>query len=221
MMADGNMGKDTWLEAELRTQLGPVSAPAGLWAKIQSPGAVRRADSGPTRLLWPVIAFLMLLASADLLWEFSKARGGLRQTTQPNPAELEALAASSATCDLYSSDPARLRKWVKSRIGIEIEIPAHTSAVRITGARVAEVRGTMVASLKYETRGNAAHQAGTLLVWKSGRPPVGKFSDHGRLNGSEMVSWSQGENVFAAVPAEGVSAREACLLCHPEGTHGI
>ena len=230
MMADGNMaesnsGKDSWLEAELRAQLRPVSAPAGLWTKIQSPGAVRRADSGPTRLLWPVIAVLMLLASVDLLWEFSKARGGLRQTTQPNPAELAALAASPEACDLYSSDPARLQKWVKSRSGIEIEIPAHSSAVRITGARVATVRGTMVASLKFEAA-NDRSERGTVLVWKSGKSPVSRHVASMGVFGSrgaspEMVSWSQGENVFAAVAAEGASAREACLLCHPEGTHGI
>lgn len=212
------MAEDDWLEGKLRAQLGPVSAPAGLWTKIQAPGAVRRAESGPTRLLWPVIAFLMLLASADLLWEFSKARGGLRQIAQPEAAELAAVAASPEACDLYSNDPVRIRQWVKSHSDIELELPAHSPSARITGARIASVRGTLVASMKYEVS-DSSERGGTMLVWKSGKPATGKHE--ATRAGSDMVSWSQGENVFAAVPAEGSSAREACLLCHPEGTHGI
>lgn len=215
------MAGQDWLDAKLRAELTPVSAPIGLWAKIQSPGAARNTEAGPTRLLWPAIAILMLLASADLLWEFSKARGALRQTAQPEASELAGLAASPEACELYSSDPAHIQRWVKSRTGIEIQIPAHSPTARITGVRVANLRGTMVATLKYETRGDSGNPAGTLLVWKSGRPPVGPHSDHSGSARAEMVSWSQGENVFAAVAAEGVSPREACLLCHPEGTHGI
>lgn len=212
------MAEDSWLETKLREELRPVSAPGGLWTKIQAPGAVRRAESGPTRLLWPVIALLMLLASADLLWEFSKARGGLRQIAQPEAAELAALAASPEACELNSNDPARIRQWVKSHSDIELGLPDHSPSARVTGARIANIRGTLVASVKYEVS-DASERGGTMLVWKSGKSATGKHE--ATWAGSEMVSWSQGENTFAAVAAEGSSAREACLLCHPEGTHGI
>ncbi len=212
------MAEDSWLEVNLREQLRPVSAPAGLWSKIQAPGAGRRAESDPTRLLWPAIALLMLLASADLLWEFSKARGGLRQIAQPDAAELAALAASPEACELNSNDPVHIRQWIKSHSGIELELPAHSPSARVTGARIANIRGTLVASVRYEA-GDNSERGGTMLVWKSGKPFTGRHE--ATRAGSEMVSWSQGENIFAAVPAEGSSAREACLLCHSEGSHWL
>jgi hypothetical protein len=85
----------------------------------------------------------------------------------------------------------------------------------VVGAKVVNLRGTLVASIAYETGGE---HRGSMLVWKEGRehtkhaPPV---------RTAELVSWSQGDNVFAVSAADNVTARGACMLCHPDGTHGI
>src|SRR4051794_19011027 len=105
------MSESNWLEQELRTHLGPARAPAGLWAKIQFP---QRVSSGGTRrFIWPALAIVLLLASADLLWEFSKARGGFGPSPRPTATELAAISAGQ--CDLWSSDPSHIRQWIKSR----------------------------------------------------------------------------------------------------------
>ena len=195
-----------WLEAELTSALRPAQAPPGLWGRVLSPRAPARG------WLVPAIALVLLVASVDLLWEFSKARGGLRQGMQPDAAEIAAIAGSEKRCDLYSDDPGRIRQWVKSRSGIDIELPQHSSAVRLVGARLVNLRGTLVASVAYES----GTGPGTMLVWKNGQGN-GQAAKHVfRETGAraEMVSWTRGENAFAA-------PREACLLCHPEGGHGI
>ena len=200
------MSEFGWLEGELRAELAPVAAPPGLWARL-----ARRRHVAPTRLLWPVIVLALLLASADLLWEFTKARGSLRQIAQPAASDLALVAAGAGQCDIYSSDPAHIRQWVKSRSGIEIEFPAHPASVRIVGAKVVSVRGTLIASVSYE----AGQKAGTMLVWKNGRRT--ESSKHALPSAAEsrgeLVSWTQGENAFAAGPE-----RDACRLCHPDGS---
>ncbi len=206
-----------WLADKLREELRPATAPDRLWARIQAPAAASRAETGPTRFLWPAIALLMLLASADLLWEFSKARGSLRQFAQPDPSTIASLASAADACDIYSNDPVRLRQWVKSHSGIEIALPDHPPSVKVVGARVVNLRGTLVASLKYEAISGSPEKDRTVVIWK-GNPGKKPHTASNRMAGTEMVSWTQGETVFAA---EGSSAREACLLCHPEGTHGI
>ncbi|MCU1328100.1 MAG: hypothetical protein JWN34_3470, partial [Bryobacterales bacterium] len=64
------MSESSWLEHELATHLGQTSAPAGLWVKIQRP---QRVNNGVQRLVLPAFALLILLASADLLWEVGKS----------------------------------------------------------------------------------------------------------------------------------------------------
>ena len=200
---------DPKIESELRNHLGPVTAPPELWAKIQSPQRV--SPFSARQLIWPAIAILLLLASADLLWEFSKARGGFRQFARPTPAELASI--SGQDCDLWSNDPGRILHWIKSQSGIELEIPPHSTA-KMIGARVENLRGTPVASIAYES----GNRRGSLLVWKAGR----QHAKHGLpVKTDNLVSWSQGENVFAVSAANETIARGACMLCHPEGTHGI
>ncbi|HXJ44992.1 MAG TPA: hypothetical protein VNH18_37230 [Bryobacteraceae bacterium] len=211
-------GRSAWLESELVSKLGPVEAPLGLWERIQHPAA---APSRPVtaRFLWPAIAIILLLASADLLWEFSKARGGLRQMAQPDASDIAAIASAPDRCDLYSDDPARIRQWVKSRTGIDIELPQHTSSVRVLGARVVDFRGTLVATVAYES----GERTGTMLVWKNGRgnSQTAKHVFARQADRSVLVSWTRGENTFAVASSAGASPNEACLLCHPEGGHGI
>lgn len=73
-----------WLQNELSRRLGPAKAPPSLWNGIQ---AARQPASGGWRssfgwALWPAIAFLLFLASADLVWEMSRARGAIRQVAR-------------------------------------------------------------------------------------------------------------------------------------------
>jgi len=194
------MSESSWLERELQAGLAPVVAPAGLWYRIQAPKGTG------SRLLWPVIAVLMLLASAELLWQ-------LRAVTRPSSSELAAIAADSDQCDLWSTDPARIRQWVKTHSGIEIALPPHSTSARLVGARVLKVKGTTVASLAFESSG----RRGNMLVWRG--------EEHARhaapTRDAQLISWTQGENVFAVSAANEMTARGACMLCHPEGTHGI
>jgi len=209
-----------WLEAELRERLGSVEAPRGLWSRIQSPPPIRRPRSlASNRLVWVAGAFFLVAASVDLIWNVSKAGGGLGHMTQPDAADIASIADAPERCDLYSDDPARIRQWVKSRSNIDIELPPHSAKVRIVGAKVVELRGTLVASIAYES----GERTGTMLVWKNGRgnSQTSKHVFNGSADRSELVSWTRGENTFTIASAGGSSPKEACLLCHPEGGHGI
>jgi hypothetical protein len=212
------MSESSWLEHELATHLGQTSAPAGLWVKIQRP---QRVNNGVQRLVLPAFALLILLASADLLWEVGKSRGAFGHSARPTATELAAISAGQ--CDLWSSDPAHIRQWIKSRSGMEIELPSHSPSVRMVGARLVNLRGTLVASISYESQapGQAPGEAprqGNMLVWKDGH----EHRKHAApLRTAELVSWTQGDNVFAVNAADESAARGACMLCHPEGTHGI
>jgi len=70
-----------WLEGELARQLGPVRAPDSLWARIERER--RRRNSGTRRsfewVLWPAVALMLMIASADLFWELGRARVAWRE----------------------------------------------------------------------------------------------------------------------------------------------
>jgi len=211
--------KQGWLEAELTSALGQAQAPAGLWTRIGAAPKPSRSFHA-IRFVWPALAILVLFAAANLLWEFSKAQGGLRHIAHPGPEDIAALAAAPDQCDFYSNDPSRIHEWVKSRTNIDIELPDHSSVVRIVGARVLDFRGTPIATVAYES----GSRTGTMLVWKNGNGNS-QTAKHvfaiSKPEHSGLVSWSHGENNFAVTSTGSSAGREACLLCHPEGSHGL
>jgi hypothetical protein len=159
-----------------------------------------RAGAGARAwLLWPVAALIVLLASGG-------AR--LRDSAQMTPDELRGLASSAKACDLWSDDPVEIRNWVKSRGDIDVDLPASRSgAVRLVGARLVQVRGTLVAAIAYKS----GTGAGALVVSNRRPASTAPVARHAFLR-TGLFSWSMNGQAYQI--AQDGDARGACLLCH-------
>lgn len=208
-------GRQPWLEAELARQLGPVAAPEALWNRIalapQEP--VRHPRAEPVWLLWPAIAAIFVLACAGLLWELAQARGPMRDTTQLTPRELRMLASTTRGFDFASDNPAALRRWVKSNTGIDIEMPAAPSGtVRLLGARLATVRGMLIASISYKVGDDAATLFVSRRLGAGWRLAAAKHVF--AKSEPDLVTWNMGRQVYTIAFAGTGDQRGACKLCH-------
>jgi hypothetical protein len=183
-----------WLEMELTRQLSPVAAPESLWNSLQTP---RTKCAVPRRewLLWPAIALTLLFACGALFWN-------MRDITQLTGQEVRSLTNPSQACDCWSDDPVAIRNWVKSKGNIDVDLPAQRSgAVRPIGARLVDVRGTLVAAISFHVENGVENGAATLLV------------SNRRFSGPDLVSWKMGGQVYEMASAASDS-QGACLLCH-------
>jgi len=151
-----------WLEMELARQLSPVAAPASLsWTAIEARRTERRMATGGW-VLWPAVALMLLFACGALF-------RNMRDITQLTGQELRSIADSPQACDFWSNDPAEIRNWVKSKGNIDVEIPpGRSSAVRLIGARLAHVRGKLVAAIEYQVGNSTA----TLVVSRHGQNEI-------------------------------------------------
>ena len=210
MSQASNLG--SWLEGELARQLSPTAAPDALWSRIAlAPRKAVRAE--PAWLLWPAVAAVFALACAGLLWELAQARGPMRDTTQLTPQELRTLASNTRPFDFASDNPAALRRWVKSKTDIDIEMPnGHSGAIRLLGARLATVRGLLIASISYKVGDDAA------VLFVSRRSGAGwrlAAAKHAFAKSEpNLVTWNMGRQVYTIAFAGTGDSRGACLLCH-------
>lgn len=181
-----------WLELELAHHLSPAAAPETLWERIQNgrPPVRRHVPR------WPIAAILTLMVAAATLWLAAKG--------QEPALDLEQLALQQlqhpAPLDLLSSDPAAIAAWTRRHAGIGLSIPAATP-VRLSGVRLIQKRGALIAAVDYTIGGDAA----TLLVARRG--PAADTS-HGRL------SWKSGGLTYALACSNPDHPEAACLLCH-------
>jgi len=102
---------DTMLEQELAR----VTAPAGLWDRVQLPRVERRASHASRRLTWALAAAGLVLAVT-----------GIRTSRPP--------------MDFRSGSASEIQAWVKSNSGLDLGLPAKPgTSVQLLGAHL--VRG--------------------------------------------------------------------------------
>src|SRR5580698_3657367 len=113
-----------WLELELAHRLTPVVAPEGLWERVENGppvGAVRRALPRAVWTAWPVAAMATLGLAAGALW-----LAGVRASVPEQALDIRQLAASesgqSVPLELYTSDPAEIRRWLRQHTGLDVPL---------------------------------------------------------------------------------------------------
>jgi hypothetical protein len=211
-----------FLHTELRRQLHPVAAPEALWERIQDSRTHSRSRSKyPVRRVWavPVLATLLVLLTAGLLWGIRQSRTHLSDFAQLTDQDLSTLADASNGESLLSGDPSEIRNWVKAKGNIDIELPSGPSrAVRLLGTKLVQLRGTLIAAVAYRV-GNVS---ATLLVSRrtaccnqsAGTNHL--FSKAGTTRGESLVSWNMREQSYTIAWTGAADSQSACLLCHAD-----
>ncbi len=195
-MAEPN--NNDWVERELARQMKPVRAPDSLWGRIASarrrPSGSRLASLQKGWMLWPAVALVLFLASGDLLWEIGKARASMVPLTAQ---DLSALTDVSA-CDIRSTDPDVIARWVKANTNRELNLSCGRSgSAHPVGARLIRRHGALIAAVAYRAGGGSA------AVLVSGRHSLFGW------NRDYAVAWFPGSRGAEASP-------EACDRCHPD-----
>jgi hypothetical protein len=178
------------LELELERQLGRVAAPEELWRQIECPRVSRATGKGALRRWAPALACSILAAA--LLWQYTANR-----PRRP---------------DVRSSDPARIRAWVKANAGLDLPLPDRPAQdVRLTGAHLVKAG---VAELTFRVRNSDA----TLVVAKAVADPqaagIHALEPGGWDRSAAAYSWSMGGQAYTLSCPEPGGLRAACQLCH-------
>jgi hypothetical protein len=181
--------------------MAQVKAPDTLWTGIQAEHRRRRTEIRHGWILWPAVAFALLLASGDLLWEIGKARGDVIRLSDREISRLD------------SRDPVEIRDWVRSETGMDVNLSCgQTEKARMFGVRLLRVKNELVAAISYGMESGPA----TLLVSRKGlaiRRMEPSTPD------SRLVSWNSRERSFAIAVSHGGDSEASCTRCHLDG-HG-
>jgi hypothetical protein len=169
----------------------------------------------------PACAAALVLLTAGLLsgLRLSHQELRLRQFAPVSDQELRVLADPSSGVSIASDDPMKIRDWVKSRSSIEVEIPSTRSeAIRLLGAKLVQLRGSLVAAIAYRVGADSA----TLVVTKAAccNADAGSrhlFSKAGTAGGTALVSWEMRDQAYTIAYAGSGALHGACQLCHAEG----
>jgi hypothetical protein len=92
-----------WLEAQLLREMAQVKAPDSLWNGIQVERRERRNRPRVVWMLWPAVATVLLVASADLCWQIGRAAQAGARIESNNPAELRAWVNEKANLNVAAS----------------------------------------------------------------------------------------------------------------------
>jgi hypothetical protein len=204
-----------WLARELSSQLAPVAAPDGLWARIQEGRSAPRRSVSFRWTVWPAFAALTLVSCIGLLRQLT----GMNRLTQ---GELAEISSGSKDPDFRSNDFRAIRAWVSAQTNIDIDLPAGQSVggarpVLLIGARLIRFRGSRVAAIDYRVGDRVA----TLLVsgkrprlsWST-EPSRHLFSQIRTQGGGRALSWDMGNEVYTIAFAGAREFHGACLICH-------
>jgi hypothetical protein len=201
-----------WLDMELARQLAPVAAPESLWDRIDEPDRIHqprvpRSARPVRRMLWPIAAALILMASGGIAW-----RIGLARDPGVEMARLAEHELSASSLDFRSSDPMAIRSWVKAKVNVDIDLPEGSPTVQLLGARMIQFKGTPVAAVAYRVGADAA----ALLVMKKRSAATSKhlFSRVESAGSARLFAWSMRRQEYAIAYAGTRDPQGACLLCH-------
>jgi hypothetical protein len=194
-----------WLELELAHRLTPVEAPEGLWERVENGPpvrAVRRALPRAAWTAWPVAAMATVALAAGALW-----LADVRAPALEPALDIRQLAAGesgqSAPLELYTSDPAEIRRWLRQHTGLDVPLPLAT-AVRLDGARVVRHGAQPVAAIVFHVKQDTV----TLLVARA--DPGCPLPPHG----GRMAAWQARDQVYALACSNPDRVGAACQLCH-------
>lgn len=178
-----------------------VKAPDTLWSGIRAEERNRQQPHRTGWMIWPAVAMVLLVASADLLWQMGKARGETIRLSDPEIARLT------------SENPAEIRAWVKTRTDMDLDLSCGGSGgIQLSGVRLIQVRGELVAAISYRSEGKPA----TLLVSRKGmvfRRIEPQSPD------SRLVAWSGRDRSYAIAWQHAGDVEASCMRCHVE-SHG-
>jgi hypothetical protein len=192
-----------WLELELAEELRPVAAPDELWERIRAADGrqvVRAAggrEDGTMWAMWPIAAIVTLAVAAATLWLVAKGQGPALDLRQLAIVELR----GHGQMELASSDPSEINEWMRREAGVELALPARSSA-HLTGARVIQRSGVRVGAVSYRVGGDTA----VLLVAPAAMPA----SDAGHGH----AAWQSHGQSYALASSSTEHSEAACLLCH-------
>lgn len=205
----------SWLEPILARHLERVKAPDELWAQIQAPQAPPEPLAGPRfyqrKLVWAAACALLLAVAG--LWMMHQPRDPV--------AENEALAVRTLTggagqLEFRSQEPGAIRSWVKTQVGLDVPLPATTTAsVRLVGAHSTPAKNAV--EILYEVEGKP-----TVLTVAKVDPSLTGDSEHrflkgGQRDGARMSSWTMRGQMYTVACPYPQSPRAGCLLCHAGG----
>jgi hypothetical protein len=200
---------DLELSGGLSRHLRRVSAPDELWRRIENPGhfpSPAVSHRGSRLLLAAVLlAGIVILGFRALL--------GVSFT---NSSLAEALAAAPGDLELRSTQPTRIRQWVRDRVGIDIPLSsAPSSTVQLVGAHVG--KGVPpVASVAYRVGNrNAVLQVTTAdsrLGYSAGHSSITKQ----RVRDLQVSSWTMRGQAYTLAYAASEDFRSACGICHSD-----
>jgi hypothetical protein len=196
---------EAWIERELARQLRPVAAPADLWGRIEERRALPRERSFGWSV-WPIAAALMLVAGSAVVWRLVTPRS-IEEMAMRELRDTDHL-------DFRCDDPEQIRRWVKAKAGIDIELPGKTG-VRLLGARMMERQGSPIAAIAYRVAGGAA----ALLVSRRSGDSGGRahrFAPAGSARGARIFSWTMREQEYTIACSVTREPEVACLLCHSQ-----
>jgi anti-sigma factor RsiW len=173
---------------------------------------------------------VLALAGVLLVLLFTFVPNVMRQARAASYVEA-AVAAHRSYLDgnrppgIKSSSPELVTLWFSDKVPFHFRLPnsqlspGDTPSYRLTGASVANYRGTPAALVTYEKE----HEKISLLATSSDSAPVaggdevrfGGLTFHYRTNdGFKVITWSNHGLSYALVSSVSASGRESCLVCH-------
>ena len=195
------------LDEELARELRPVSAPEELWNRIE-----KRIDERPASVVrWPLWALAAAVAAMVALFCFT-----LRSDTSSYMARfaVRELARGAAGVDFQSSDPSRIRAWVRANAGFDVPLPAGPpSGVRILGVSLFH-GGALTACVTYRIGDQTAK---LLVTGASASAPAHPDMQVAREEHATVSAWSMAGQTYTLASNEPANSQAACVLCHVDG----
>ncbi|MBI3027993.1 MAG: anti-sigma factor [Candidatus Rokubacteria bacterium] len=205
------------LRGLVRTRFPREGAPAALRERIR--GALARAEQAagvgvPRRwAYWAVPAAAVILVALGV---------GLWQRSAPPPVVRELVAKHvmysrlDAPAEIVSPSEEAVSGWFKGKVRFDVAVPDFSpSGIRLVGGRLADLTGRQVAYLLYE-KGRSLISLfafpGRGLALPSGEGTSGRDDRFyvAKVDGTEVVVWTQGEVAYALVSS---LDRESLLEC--------
>jgi hypothetical protein len=193
------------LDLELQRQLEPVPAPEELWKRIRT-GA--RAKTAPPAVHTAKARWVFLTSAATATIVLCYFAIGSDSTGHLAKIASRELAAGTSKLDFRSSDPDRIRAWVRSHAGIDVPLASGRS-VEFIGVGLLQVSPCVVC-VSYRAGG----KEGKLVIGRGGSGgPKHPSMQHWSYRGANILAWvAAGDTYAIAAPVENLQA--ACALCH-------
>jgi anti-sigma factor RsiW len=207
------LAREREVRALLRAEVARAPAPAGLDARVRA--ALRHAARPPAGrwrrpVAWGVAAALALVAVGIGLRGLERQPPLLRELV----AKHVTYSRLEAPAEIATASGEAVAGWFRERVRFDVPVPDFSpSGIRLVGGRLADLPDRPVAYLLYE-KGRSlislfAFPRRGLDLPAGGDSPDRRFFA-AKVDGAEVVVWTQGELAYALVSS---LDREALLEC--------